>query len=164
MEHQNRFLVGMAAALLLTGCAGGSTDPRTGGLLSYNPDAYEQRLQERQAKLAAIRQGNESLQAESSQLEAEKSARLEEKASVEKELKKVKSSVAALEKNIKAKQTRTTGQQEEQQRLLKEVESIKTATKATDNVADPEEQRLELERLKSRRDKLEKEAANLMKL
>lgn len=164
MDNRSRLLLCIFAALLLSGCAGGSTDPRTGGLLSYNPDAYEQRLQERQAKLAAIRQGNESLQAESSQLEAEKSARLKEKASVEKELKKVNTSVAALEKSIKTKQTRTAGQHDEQQRLLKEVESIKTAAKATDNVADPEEQRLELERLKSRRDKLEKEAANLMKL
>lgn len=40
--------------LLLNGCAGGTTDPRQGGLFSYNPDAYEKRLADRERELAKI--------------------------------------------------------------------------------------------------------------
>jgi len=40
--------------LLLNGCAGGTTDPRKGGLFSYNPDAYEQRLADRENHLSSI--------------------------------------------------------------------------------------------------------------
>jgi hypothetical protein len=47
-------LTGTCAVLLLSGCAGTTTDPRKGGLFSYNPDAYEQRLAEREKRLEAI--------------------------------------------------------------------------------------------------------------
>ncbi len=40
--------------LLLNGCAGGTTDPRQGGLFSYNPTAYEQRLSDRERQLSSI--------------------------------------------------------------------------------------------------------------
>ena len=40
--------------LLLNGCAGGTTDPRKGGLFSYNPDAYEKRLSDRERHLTSI--------------------------------------------------------------------------------------------------------------
>ncbi|MEA2048475.1 MAG: hypothetical protein U9O64_08540 [Campylobacterota bacterium] len=40
--------------LLLNGCAGGTTDPRKGGLFSYNPDAYEKRLSDRERRLSSI--------------------------------------------------------------------------------------------------------------
>jgi len=40
--------------LFFSGCAGQTTDPRKGGLFSYDPQAYERRLAERQAKLDAV--------------------------------------------------------------------------------------------------------------
>lgn len=42
------------AIILLNGCAGGTTDPRKGGLFSYNPEAYEQRLADRERELSSI--------------------------------------------------------------------------------------------------------------
>lgn len=40
--------------VLLNGCAGGTTDPRQGGLFSYDPAAYEQRLSDREHRLSSI--------------------------------------------------------------------------------------------------------------
>ncbi len=40
--------------MLFTGCAGKTTDPRKGGLFSYNPNAYEKRLNDREQKLESI--------------------------------------------------------------------------------------------------------------
>lgn len=42
--------------LVLNGCAGQTTDPRHGGLFSYDPAAYQQRLDERKSRLTKIEQ------------------------------------------------------------------------------------------------------------
>lgn len=52
---KNIYLIITAIILfLLNGCAGGTTDPRQGGLFSYNPDAYEKRLSDRDSQLTSI--------------------------------------------------------------------------------------------------------------
>ncbi len=48
------YLMTGVTLLLLNGCAGGTTDPRQGGLFSYNPDAYEQRLSDRESHLSSV--------------------------------------------------------------------------------------------------------------
>lgn len=150
--------------VLLAGCAGQTTDPRQGGLFSYNPQAYEQRLQERQTHLSQVEQANREAEHQSLGLESERTSRQQENATLRAKIKKLSASVTRLEKDIKAKQVRNAAQKQEQQRLLTEAGSLQTASRVTDNIEDPEEKRLELQRLQERRDKLEKEAANLMKL
>jgi len=53
---------------VLTGCAT-TTDPRQGGLFSYNPQAYQQRLDERRNTLAAL--GNNAAEQQRLEREAE---------------------------------------------------------------------------------------------
>lgn len=48
------YFISGIALLVLNGCAGQTTDPRKGGLFSYDPAAYEQRLAERENRLSAI--------------------------------------------------------------------------------------------------------------
>ncbi len=48
------YFISGIALLLLNGCAGQTTDPRQGGLFSYDPAAYEQRLAERENHLSGI--------------------------------------------------------------------------------------------------------------
>jgi hypothetical protein len=62
--------------ILLNGCSGGTTDPRKGGLFSYNPDAYEQRLADRERHLSYIE--------EDTAKQKSKSAKLKRKLSSEK--------------------------------------------------------------------------------
>lgn len=68
------YIISIMGLVLLNGCAGKTTDPRKGGLFSYNPDAYEQRLSDRKHKLHAIEKDtriqknkNKNLQKEYSQ-------------------------------------------------------------------------------------------------
>jgi chromosome segregation ATPase len=164
MKWVQKALLLFCVAVLQFGCAGQTSDPRQGGLFSYNPEAYEQRAQERKERLAAIEQGNQSLRSESSKLETEKTTSLKNKESAGRELQAISASVSSMDKNIRSVQAKTAAQKNEQQRILAELNTIKSATKRTDNIDDPEEKRLEIERLKKRRDDLEKEAANLMKL
>jgi hypothetical protein len=51
---KNLYFMTGVTFLLLNGCAGGTTDPRQGGLFSYDPNAYEQRLADRERHLSSI--------------------------------------------------------------------------------------------------------------
>jgi len=164
MKTRHWLFCALGTAIMIGGCAGQTTDPRQGGLFSYNPDAYERRLQDRREQLSAEERASQSTQAQSASLEAERTSRAAEKAALEKQVKKLSASLASLEKKIKAKQTTTAAQNSERQRILAELGSVKASTRLADEMEDPEEKRLELERLKARRDTLEKEAANLMRL
>ena len=53
MKKTYYIIVGIGL-LFLNGCAGGTTDPRQGGLFSYDPNAYEQRLSDRERHLSSI--------------------------------------------------------------------------------------------------------------
>jgi chromosome segregation ATPase len=63
-------IVGCCA--LLSGCAagGGTAAPRKGGLFSYNPKAYERRIQEREARLNASSEEARAAQDEQTRMEA----------------------------------------------------------------------------------------------
>ena len=53
---KKNIIFGLLGAFLLAGCAGQTTDPRKGGLFSYDPAAYEQRIADRENNLGAINQ------------------------------------------------------------------------------------------------------------
>ncbi len=164
MKSAYHIVVSFFAAAILFGCAGQTTDPRQGGLFSYNPTAYEDRLQERRENLADAETMKLSSQEQTSRLETEKSSLVTEKAALQAQLLQLSSSLSSLKKNIQDKQMKTAAQKNEQKRIVAEINSIKSSSKLADEMEDPEETRLELERLKKRRDELEKEAENLMLL
>ena len=57
--------------LLLNGCAGNTTDPRKGGLFSYDPAAYEQRLADRENHLSSIENDTQAQKRKQAQLKRE---------------------------------------------------------------------------------------------
>ena len=103
-------VVAFFAVTSLIGCAGQTTDPRQGGLFSYNPQAYEKRIQDRQEHLSDIDNATQSAADRSSTLEAERSSRAKEKAALKRQLRKLSASVASLEKDIKSKKMKTEAQ------------------------------------------------------
>lgn len=162
---QRAFLVLVTVVgLLLGGCAGQTTDPRQGGLFSYNPEAYEQRLENRRQDLSQVEQENQRADAESKQLAYDRDASQEENARLRRQVKNLSASINKLEKDIKGKNAKSMAQKQEQHRLLAELRSLKASSRKSDFIENPEEKRLELKRLQQRRDQLEKEAASLMRL
>lgn len=164
MKTRTCSVLSLLTLVTLAGCAGQTTDPRQGGLFSYNPKAYEQRLEERKQNLDQIEQSTQEAQTKSSQLEAEKTAQEQEKAELEAKLQELSAATASLEKDIRGAEVKTAAQNKERERILGEIQSLKSSFKLADEMEDPEEKRLELERLNKRRDELEKEAAKLMLL
>jgi chromosome segregation ATPase len=78
----------MGCCVLLPGCAadGGTTDPRKGGLFSYNPKAYERRIQEREARLSASAEEAGAARDEQTRLEASVAAQERRKAEARKKI------------------------------------------------------------------------------
>lgn len=68
---KQRYLLAVFAILLLNGCVGSTTDPRQGGLFSYNPDAYEKRLADKENQLAAVENDTATQKSKSTRLKEE---------------------------------------------------------------------------------------------
>ncbi len=66
-------VIGCMGILLLAGCAGQTTDPRKGGLFSYDPKAYDQRLADRRSYLSSVENDTTVQKKKNSQLKYEKS-------------------------------------------------------------------------------------------
>ena len=96
-------LILMALALLLvSGCVGGSTNPREGGLFSYNPEAYEARQRQRQQELDAIRQEQIQEEAEAARLVQEKQQKTAQISRQQRQLNALNTEMNAVQKKIHA--------------------------------------------------------------
>ncbi len=157
-------ILAISLIFLFSGCANQTTDPHKGGLFSYNPQAYEKRLYDKQGNLTQVEQSNQAAKDESARLKNEQADLSQEKAALQKKIHKLSKDTAGLKNRIKAVKTKTAAATQDQLRLLSEVATIQAAILVTDDVEDPEEQRLELERLKKKRNQLEQEAEDLLLL
>ncbi|MBM9613292.1 hypothetical protein JWJ90_03220 [Desulfobulbus rhabdoformis] len=162
MKLNTRLIVVVCCTLLLAGCAGQTTDPHQGGLFSYNPNAYEQRLQDRRSHLDQVEERNRQEQAQSTALQSERATRQKEMASLRRQVRKLNTSIASLEKDVLAKEATSVAQQQKRTHILAKLKELKASSRNSDFIEDPASKRLEIKRLQKRRDQLEKEAASLM--
>ncbi len=162
MKQRKQLIVAVGCALLLAGCAGQTTDPRQGGLFSYNPNAYEQRLQDRRTHLDQVEEQNRQEQAQSTALQSERATRQKEMISLRRQVRKLNASIASLEKDVLAKEAISVAQKKKQQYILAKLKELKASSRNSDFIEDPASKQLEIKRLRQRRDQLEKEAASLM--
>ena len=96
----------LACCLLLAGCASGSADPRQGGLFGYNPKGHEQRIKEREARLASSGAETRAAQDESTRLEASLGAQERQKAEMQKKVKGMNARLAKTQQTLAAVKAR----------------------------------------------------------
>jgi chromosome segregation ATPase len=141
---------------VLTGCAT-TTDPRQGGLFSYSPKAYEQRLEERRQTLRALDKNAEELPRLEHEAEERRQVLAEQKKqliALETELTNVHQRVAMYQAQNQEKAAEKTRlerdirQAEAQLRALKKDESV-----GSDGV---EEKQANIQRLRADIEKLSK--------
>jgi peptidoglycan hydrolase CwlO-like protein len=109
--------------LLVAGCAT-TDDPRQGGLFSYNPGAYEARLEQRHQNLAALQENQQQEAEQARQLESDVQIR---QAMLERERERLHgldADLVRLQQNINQYQARTNAQQGEKQRLGREIKRL----------------------------------------
>ena len=109
----------------LVGCAT-TDDPRQGGLFSYNPKAYEQRLAERRAALQEIQAQQQSEEDRSRRLHAELTAKQSEFDRQKSLLDALESDLTRVDRELETYQAKTSAQSAEKVRIENEVKRLKS--------------------------------------
>lgn len=142
--------------LILAGCAS-TDDPRHGGLFSYSPEKYEQRLADREARLAAIE--------EEQSWELDRQAALKKaRDSRTKEIRQLKSDQARMDKKIRdlkrsGKSSEAAELARKNEALKKELAEIESRSRTADtSPAEIAAKREKIRQLKQEREALEAEA------
>ncbi len=154
----------LAFALITTGCANQTSDPHQGGLFSYNPGAYEQRIREREETLSRLKTQNSQLEKNEASLADRKRTRERELAALRKTLAQLSTSTTALEEKVRRAELRAGAREQERSRILAQLKEVQASSRAAADSADIAKQQLELKRLKKKRAQLEKEIEELMQL
>ena len=97
----------LGSCALLHACAtgGATTDPRKGGLFSYNPKAYESRIQEREERLNASSGEARAAQDEQTRLQASVAAQERRKAEARKKMDAMNAELAKTRRALDAVKT-----------------------------------------------------------
>jgi chromosome segregation ATPase len=109
--------------LLVVGCAT-TDDPRQGGLFSYNPGAYETRLEQRRQNLEVLQQYQQQEEEQTRQLESDVQTRQAMLEREQERLRGLDDDLARLQQNVHQYQARTNAQQAEKQRLGREFKRL----------------------------------------
>lgn len=143
--------------LLLSGCLGASTNPREGGLFGYSPEAYEQRQQEREAKLAAIENEQRREAGQTSELETQRTTKARTVSQQQKELQAVEKNLSAATKKLNATKAANAGQEARLNELRNRATGLEKATVKASSGSDSAARAAELKRLKQEAARLEKD-------
>ena len=97
----------LGCCALLSGCAAdsGTADPRKGGLFSYNPKAYERRVQEREARLNANSEEAKAAKDEQAQLQASMATQERRKTDVQQKIHAMNVELAKTRRTLDAVKT-----------------------------------------------------------
>ncbi|MCP4119153.1 MAG: hypothetical protein GY737_27860 [Desulfobacteraceae bacterium] len=118
----------------LFGCtASTETDPRKGGLFSYNPKAYEQRLEERRGELAETEADTAKTQEETERHKADKQARQAEHESVRQQLSALYADSGKLQRKLDQAKAANAKQEKELARLKTKVAGLRSQTIQVNN-------------------------------
>ena len=92
------------SAFFITSCSCSNSDPRQGGLFSYCPSKYEQRIQDRENELAAAEAENAIEENKTASLEKQKAQKQKEVSNLRRQLKAQQAKVDKSLKKVKDKQ------------------------------------------------------------
>ena len=160
------FAVGGGLLILLTAGCQTTDDPRQGGLFGYNPEAYERRLAEKQAKLDQAEQEAAAEQERSRTLEAEAASKMEERDLLAEDLASLEADLERAETELASFKGRTEAAEKKRWQLSVRLKSTKSrlARLKSSQGSDQETMKAEIKRLQERIDRLLEEAEELSKM
>jgi len=149
--------------VLLSGCAAdsGTTDPRKGGLFSYNPKAYERRVQEREAHLNASSEDARAAQDEQTQLQASVATQERRKTEAQQKINAMNAELAKTRRALDAVKTQDTHAQASLGELRRRHASLSGQLGRLEKEPDRPGAQAERERLDAEIQRLKREAEAL---
>lgn len=163
MRYASLILCG-GLAVMLSGCLGASNDPHQGGLFGYSPQAYQQRLQERNEQLSYMQGENERMAKENAGLEKKRSARSAEVDALARKDKAMRGELAELDKTLKASGKAEGADAARLADLRQRRSALEGRMDAARAEEDVDSRRRELDELRRELDALEKEADSLSRM
>ena len=158
----------MVAAFVLGSIWGCQTtdDPKKGGLFSYNPKAYERRLEDRKSELETLERDTARQKQAAEELEATRAQKTAERDSLRREIKLLDDDIISLEKKIEGIQAKTKSQESEKWRMNVKVKALKAELENLRSTPqdDVEAKEKEIEALKQKIDLLLEEAEALTRM
>ncbi|WP_035237106.1 hypothetical protein [Desulfobacter vibrioformis] len=149
----------------LGACASTETDPRKGGLFSYNPTAYQQRIADREATLADTEEANAMARQEGAALDADKQHKQVAYQDLKARMASLYAQTSKLEDQLAKARAINTSQKAKLKRLQDEAASIKSATIQMNNSGESLSTKAgKLAALQKKMDELLKEAEALSAL
>lgn len=132
---------------LLTGCFGMTTDPSKGGLFAYNPDAYEERLAEREARLAEIEAQQQQYKSESMKLAHANQEKARVLAAQKEELRHMENQANEMKARLKSAKASNKAGEAELAKLRQRASSLDTKIQKVEKNTDTAARKAELEKL-----------------
>ena len=140
-----------AAAFLVAGCASDG-DPRSGGLFGYSPKAYEQRLQDREDRLADLEDEEKYQSQRKTKLQGDLKSRQAEEASLRQQVNRINTRSRNLDGKLKGAKSSQAGA------LAKRNANLRSRAAAADQMSDLSAKEAEIKRLRRELEELEREA------
>ncbi len=162
MLPKKRIMTVLASALLLVGCSATTTDPSKGGLFSYSPEAYEARIKEREARLAAIEAQQAKEREESEALKKAVGERVVTVAAQQGQLREMQSNIESLKTRLAQSKTADTAQAAKITALETRATDIEKQMRTNTATQNVEERKAYLEKLKQEYDSLQKDMDALL--
>ncbi len=158
-------LLALSLLILLVSCQT-TDDPRKGGLFSYNPEAYEKRLQQRRDELTR----QQAIQAQAQQRRGELEATVARKEQRNRELRAsldgIDKQVAGLERTLAHTKALTAKQKAQQYRIASKLAELKDRLKMLQGLPDQDLSAKQhvVDELKKRINQLLRQAEELSKM
>jgi chromosome segregation ATPase len=153
--------------LMTAGCAT-TDDPRQGGLFSYNREAYQKRIAERQARYDVLAADTARQQQESKGLEETANQKRAEKEELTQKLARLDVDIEKTQEKIKQTKVGVKDLERRRSQLTARLESLKqqrsTIDAGSSAYGGEADKRVEIERLQREIDRLLKEAEALSRL
>ena len=153
-------------AVILGGGCQTTDNPREGGLFSYDPKAYDKRLEERQKKLDEVKQEQAAEQQRKEQLESEAAGKRTQRDALAADLAALDKDISRLEARIVEAKSQSEAADKKRWELNTKLRAVKRELKKVreDSSGGAAARKQELEDLKQRIDKLLEEAEALSKM
>ncbi len=165
MNGLKRVLILAILSVLAAGCA--TTDnPREGGLFSYNPEAYERRLEEREAELSQAEENQDDETGRADRLERELAGKQGDRDALKRQIAGLDRDILDIETLIKSTVARTREQEQQLWRVNVRLGAVKRDLKRAKSAADKsvDAMKKEVVRLNRKLDELMEEAEQLSKM
>lgn len=140
----------LLSLLMLVAACETTGNPRLGGLFQWDENQAQQRINQRQANLAALKQAQAAEQARTRQLQQQQQQKAAQVAQIRRDLNRLDADISRIRRDIRNFRAQTRDQQDRKAQLEQQLSDLKVQVDQVraDNAMSEADKRAEIKRLK----------------